>query len=39
MYQPFIFVKNNWIYWRQGVEVSDDVTSTKALRRVYDKMF
>ena len=38
MYPPFIFVKK-WIYWRHGVEVSDDVTTTKAIRRDNDKMF
>ena len=27
------------IYWRHGVDVSDDVTTTKAIRRVNDKMF
>ena len=27
------------IYWRHGVDVSDDVTSTKVIRRVKDKMF
>ena len=26
-------------YWRHGVDVSDDVTTTKAIRRVNDKMF
>ena len=31
--------KNKWINWRQGVDVSDDVISTKAIRRVNDKMF
>ena len=39
MYAPFIFVKNKWIYWRQGVDVSGDVTTAKAIRRVNDKMF
>ena len=39
MYPPFIFVKNKWIYWRHGVDVSDEVTTTKAIRRVNDKMF
>ena len=39
MYPPFIFVKNAWIYWRYGVDVSDDVTTTKAIRRVNDKMY
>ena len=24
MYPPFIFVKKQWIYWRHGVDVSDD---------------
>ena len=32
------FVKNKWIYWRPGGDVSDDVTTTKA-RRVNYKMF
>ena len=27
------------ISWRHGVDVSDDVTTTKAIRRVNDKMF
>ena len=36
MYPPFIFIKSNWIYWRHGVDVSDDVTTTKAIRRVND---
>ena len=39
MYSPFISVKNKWIDWRQGVDVSDDVTTTKVIRRVNDKMF
>ena len=40
MYPPFIFVKKNkWIYWRLDVDASDDVTTTKAIRRVNDKMF
>ena len=39
MYPPFIFVKKIMIYWRYGVDVSDDVTTTKAMRRVNDKMF
>ena len=39
MYPPFTFVKNKWIYWRQSVDVSDDVTTTKSMRRVNDKMF
>ena len=39
MYPPFIFVKNTWIFWRQGGDNSDDVTTSKALRRVNDKMF
>ena len=37
MYPPFIFVKN-FRNWRHGVDVSDDVTTTKAIRRVDDKM-
>ena len=39
MFPPFSFVKNKWINWRHGVGVSDDVTSTKAIRRIDDKMF
>ena len=39
MYPPFIFVKNKWINWRQCVDVSDDVTITKAIRRVNDRCF
>ena len=40
MYPPFIFVKKKeWIYWRHGVDVSDDVTTSKALRRVNDMIF
>ena len=39
MYPAFIFVKNKWIYWRQGVDVRDNVTTTKAIRRVNDKIF
>ena len=40
MCPQFIFVKK-WIYWRHGVDVSDDVTTTttKAIRRVNDNMF
>ena len=38
MYPPFIFVKNTWINLRHGVDVSHDVTSTKAIKRVNDKM-
>ena len=38
MYLPFIFVKK-WIYWRHGVDVSDDVTTAKAIIRVNDMMF
>ena len=38
MYSPFIFVKK-WIYWRHGVDVSDDVTTTMAIRRANDKYF
>ena len=33
-----LFSKKKWIYWCHGVDVSDDVTTTKALRRVNDKM-
>ena len=40
MNPPFIFVKNKWFYWRHGVDVSDDITTTKAIRRVnHDKIF
>ena len=39
---PFIrhlfLQKNKWINWRDGVDVSDDVTTTKAIRRVNYKM-
>ena len=35
---PFIFIKNKWIYWRHCVDVSNDVTATKAIRRVNDKL-
>ena len=31
--------KKYCIYWRHGVDVNDDVTTTKAIRRVNDKMF
>ena len=34
-----IFVKNNGIYWPHGVDISDDVNTTEAIRRVNDKMF
>ena len=39
MYPPFILVKNKSIYRRHCVNGSDDVTNTKAIRRVNDKMF
>ena len=39
MSPPFNFVKNLCIYWRHGVDVNDDVTTTKAIRRANDKMF
>ena len=39
MYPPFIFVKKIMDYWRHGVDVSDDVTTIKAIRRVHNKMF
>ena len=39
MYLPSIFVKNIWIYRRHCYDVSDDVTTTKAIRRVNDKIF
>ena len=38
MYPPCIFVKKG-INWRHRVDVSDDVTTAKAIRRVNDKMF
>ena len=38
MYPPFIIVKKKRIYWRHGVDVSDDVTTTKAIRCVNDKI-
>ena len=31
--------KKHWIFWRHNVDVSDDVTTTNAIRRVNDKMF
>ena len=34
-----VFIKNKWINWPYGVDDSDDVTTTKAIRRVNDKMF
>ena len=37
MYPQFTFKK--LIYWRQGVDVSDGVTTAKAIRRVNDKMY
>ena len=30
MYPPLIFIKK-WINWRHGGDVSDDVTTTKAI--------
>ena len=39
MCPPFIFIKKYWIYWRHGVDVSDNVTTTKAIRHDNDKMF
>ena len=40
MYPPFILVKKNkGINWRHRVDVSEDVTTTKAKRRVIDKIF
>ena len=35
---PFIFVKK-WIYKRYNVDVIDDITTTKGIRRANDKMF
>ena len=39
MYLPFIFVNKKRIHWYHGVDVSVDVTTTKAIRRVNDKTF
>ena len=46
MFVEFVIFKRltilvHLIYWRLGVDVSDDVTTTKAIRRVNDnlKMF
>ena len=39
MYPPFIFVKKIMFHWRFDVDVRDDVNTTKAIRRVNDKMF
>ena len=39
MYPPFFFVKIKWIYWHQGGDASDVVTTTKAIRRVNDMIF
>ena len=39
MSPPFIFVKKLWIYWRHSVDVIDDVTTTKAIRRVNVRFF
>ena len=39
MYPPFIFIQKLRIYWRHGAGVSDDITTTKAIRRVNDKIF
>ena len=33
------FRSKKWIYWRHSVNVCDDVTTTKAIRRVNDKIF
>ena len=33
------FRTKKWIYWRHGVYFNDDVTTTKAIRRVNDNMF
>ena len=38
MYSPFIFVKLLQIYQRYGVDVSDDVTTPKAIRCAKDKI-
>ena len=39
MYPPLIFVTKLMDLLRHGVDVSDDVTTTKAIRPVNDKMF
>ena len=39
MYPAFVLVKKSLIYWRHSVDSSDDVTITKAIRLVNDKMF
>ena len=39
MYSPFIFVKQMQIYYRYGVDVSDDVITPKAIRCANDKIF
>ena len=38
MYPPFIFVKKIMDLLASSVDVSDDVTTTKAIRCVNDKM-
>ena len=42
MYLPFIFLKkiiDLLVSWCHGVDVSDDVNTTKTIRRVNEKMF
>ena len=39
MYPPLIFVKKLMDLLASCIDVSDDVTTTKAIRRVNDKMF
>ena len=39
MYSPFIFKKNFYRFIRYGVDVSDDVTTPKAIRCANDKIF
>ena len=39
IYSPFIFVKKTFAHLRYGVDVSDDVTTPKAIRCANDKIF
>ena len=32
-----VYFPKKWIYWRHGVDVGDEVTTTKAIRRVNGK--
>ena len=34
-----VYFRKKWINWRHGVDVSEDVTTTKAMRRLNDKIF